>query len=134
MRLLNLSPKFVLTYNRQPPYVDIIQTTEICVPGLENDRYFEKAEILWQDISKIPLKNVNKKHRNNLIIEQRNAIREIKNDINLKVCPFDKGSRFVIMKEEDTIKRIEEQMGKSNIIDYDPTTLLNKFKRELAKL
>ena len=89
---------------------------------------------MWQDISKIPLKNVNKKHRNNLIIEQRNAIREIKNDINLKVYPFDKGSRFVIMKEEDTIKRIEEQMGKSNIIDFDPTTLLNKFKRELAKL
>ena len=37
------------------------------------------------------------------------------------------------MKEEDAIKRIEEQIGKSNIIDYDPTaTLLNKFQKKLA--
>ena len=39
------------------------------------------------------------------------------------------------MEEEDAIKRIEEQIGKSIIIDYDPTTtLLNKFQKELAKL
>ena len=39
------------------------------------------------------------------------------------------------MEEEEEIKRIEEQIGKSIIIDYDPTTtLLNKFKKELAKL
>ena len=47
---------------------------------------------------------------------------------NLKVYPFDKGSGFAIMKDEDAIKKIEEQRGKSNIIDYDSTTtLLNKF-------
>ena len=39
------------------------------------------------------------------------------------------------MKEEDAIKRIEEQIEKSNIINYDPTaTLLNKFQKDLAKL
>ena len=39
------------------------------------------------------------------------------------------------MKEQDATKRIEEQIGKSNIIGYDPTiTLLNKFRKELAKL
>ena len=39
------------------------------------------------------------------------------------------------MEEEDEIKRIEEQTGKSTIIDYDPTTtLMNKFQKELAKL
>ena len=60
---------------------------------------------------------------------------EIKNDTNLKVYPFDKGSGFVIVEEEDAIKRIEKQIGKSVIIDYDPTTtLLNKFQKELAKL
>ena len=37
------------------------------------------------------------------------------------------------MKEEGAIKRIEEQIGKSNMIDYDPTTtLLNKFQKKLA--
>ena len=38
------------------------------------------------------------------------------------------------MEEEDAIKSIEEQIGKSIIIDYDPTTLPNKFHKELAKL
>ena len=58
-----------------------------------------------------------------------------KNSTNLKVNPFDKGSEFVIMEEKDAIKRIEEQIGKSIIIDYDlTTTLLNKFQKELTKL
>ena len=134
MRLLNLGPKFVPTYNRQSSYMDIIQTKEIFALELENDEYFEKTERLRQGVSKILSKYTNKKHRNNLTIGQRNAIREIKNDANLKVYPFDKGSGFVIMKEEDAIKRIQKQMGKSIITDYDPTTtLLNKFQKELSE-
>ena len=38
-------------------------------------------------------------------------------------------------ENEEWIKRIEAQIGQSNIIDYDPTTtLLNKLQKELAKL
>ena len=85
MQLLNLGPKFVPTYNKQPPGLDIIQTTEICALELKNDGYFEKAERLRQGVSKILSKDVNKKHRNNLTIGQRNAIREIKNSTNFKV-------------------------------------------------
>ena len=34
------------------------------------------------------------------------------------------------MKQEGAIKRIKEQIEKSNIIDYDPTAiLLNKFRK-----
>ena len=44
-----------------------------------------------------------------------------KNDTNLKVYLFDKGSEFFIMKKEDAIKRIEEKIEKSIMIDYDPT-------------
>ena len=111
----------------QTPNTKSRNASQICALELENDGYFKKTERLWQGVSKIS-QDVNKKHRNNLTIGQRNAIREIKNDTNLKVYPFDKGSGFVIMKEEDAIKRIEEQIGKSIIIDYDPTTtLLNKF-------
>ena len=115
--------------------MDIIQTTEICTLELENDGYFEKAERLRQGVSKILSNDVNKKHRKNLTIGQRNAISEIKNSTNLKVYPFDKRSGFVIIEEKDAVKRIEEQIEKSNIIDYDPTTTpLNKFHKELAKL
>ena len=43
--VLNLAPKFVPTYNRQP-YIEIIRTTEICALELEYDGYFEKSERL----------------------------------------------------------------------------------------
>ena len=78
IQLLNLGPKFVLTYNKQRPCMDIIKTTEIFALELENGGYFEEAEILRQGVSKILLKDVNKKHRNNLTTGQINAFREIK--------------------------------------------------------
>ena len=66
---------------------------------------------------------------------ERKVIREIKNDANLKVYPFDKASGFTIMKKEEVIKRIEEQIWKTNIIGYDPTaTLLDNFQKKLDKL
>ena len=106
--------------------MSIIQTTEIYALELENDKYFEKAERLRQSFSKILSKEINKKHRNNLTTEERQAIRKIKNDAE---------SGFAIMREKVAIKRTEEQIKKSNIKDYDPTTtLLDKFQKELAKL
>ena len=44
MLLLNLGSKFVLTYIKQPPYIDMIQTIEICALELANGEYFEKGE------------------------------------------------------------------------------------------
>ena len=63
--------------------MDIIQTTETCALELENDRNFEKAERLQQNVRKILLKDVNKKHWKNLTIGERKAIRKMKNDTNL---------------------------------------------------
>ena len=37
IKLLNLGPKFVPTENRKRPYMDIIQTTEICALDLERE-------------------------------------------------------------------------------------------------
>ena len=92
-------------------YIDIIQKTEISALELGNDEYFEKA-----DCSKIARyyrkHEVNMKRQNNLTIGKRSEIIEIKNDAKLKVYPFDKGSEFDIMKEQ-------EDIGKSNIIHYD---------------
>ena len=84
--------------------------------------------------SKVPSKDPNKKHQNNLIIGERNAIREITNNTKFKVYPFDKGSGFVIMKEEEAIKGTEEPIGKLKIIHYDPiSTLMNKFRKQQKK-
>ena len=63
--------------------MDIIQTTETCALEQENDGDFEKAERLQQNVRKILLKDVNKKHWKNLTIRERKAIRKMKNDTNL---------------------------------------------------
>ena len=56
-------------------------------------------------------------------------------DEQIKVYPFDKGIAFALLNDMDDISKIEEQLGKSKIIDYDPTNLLTgKFQRLLRKL
>ena len=76
-----------------------------------------------------------KKHKNNLSFAERKALTEMQLDKNISIYPFDKGAGFVVIKEKDAIQKIEEQTGKSKIIDYDPTlALLNKSQKELAKL
>ena len=44
IQVLNLRPKFVPTYSKQQPCMDIVQTTEICALQLENDGYFKKQK------------------------------------------------------------------------------------------
>ena len=69
-----------------------------------------------------------KKHKNNLSFAGQTYI-------NISIHPFDKGTIFVVIKEEDAIRKAEEQIGKSKIIDHDSTpTLVKIFQKELAKL
>ena len=54
----------------------------------------------------------------------------MKHDKNISIYPFDKGTGFTVIKEKDAIQKIKEQIGKSKIIDHDPTpTLLNKLQK-----
>ena len=53
IKLLNLGPKFVPTENRKRPYIDIIQTTEICALDLEREGKFSIAESLRQNITEL---------------------------------------------------------------------------------
>ena len=76
-----------------------------------------------------------KKHKNNLSFAERKALTKMKHDKNRSIYPFNKGTEFVVIREKDAIQKIEEQIGKSKIMDHDSApSLLNKFKKELAKL
>ena len=46
IKLLNLGPKFVPMETRKRPYMDIIQTAEICALDLEREGKFSIAESL----------------------------------------------------------------------------------------
>ena len=53
----------------------------------------------------------------------------------MKVYPFDKGIRFSLLNDIESISKIEEHLGKSKITDCDPTNLLTeKFQTHLRKL
>ena len=66
---------------------------------------------------------------------QRTALKQLKNGEQMKVYPFDKGIGFALLNDIDSISKMEEQLGKSKIIDCDPTNFLaGKFQRHLRKL
>ena len=78
-------------------------------------------------------KNNKIKHNNNLSFGERKVIIEMKHYRNISIYPFNKGTGFVVIKEEDVIQKIEEQIRKSKIIEHDPPpSFLNKFEQELT--
>ena len=132
--LLNLGPNFVPT-PKFIPYMEIITAIESQALKLASGKKDTSAENLRQTVSKILSKTIGKKQQDNLSKVQRAALKQLKNDKQMKVYPFDKGIGFALLNDIDSISKIEEQLGKSKIIDCDPTNLLTeKFQTHLQKL
>ena len=131
--LLDLGPKFVPVHNRIP-YMDIISKTESTALKLKYDTKNDTASMkLRQEIlrdlkaAKAPKTNLNK--------NQQKALKELKSDENIKIYPFDKGAGLVRISKSDAIKKIEEQIGNTEIIEKDPTPCLaRKFQSSLREL
>ena len=98
IKLSNLGPKFVPTENRKRPYMNIIQTTEICALDLEREGKFCVSESLRQNISRVITKDLKKEHKNNLSFAERKTLTEMKHDKNISIYPFDKGTEFIVIK------------------------------------
>jgi len=131
--ILNLGPKFVPTI-RNIPYMEIITTTEQKALELERNEKQYEAERLRQTVQNI-LKKSTKKPKSNLTKEQSQALKELKSSNQIDIYPFDKGSGFVIIKHEDALNKIEEQIGHTKIVNKDPTkSLINQFQITLRKL
>ena len=98
IKLSNLGPKFVPTENRKRPYMNIIQTTEICALDLEREGKFCVSESLRQNISRVITKDLKKKHKNNLSFAERKTLTKMKHDKNISIYPFNKGTEFIVIK------------------------------------
>ena len=116
--------------------MEIITATESVALNLEYYNKEADAEPLHQNMCRIGNKNRNMKIKHNLSKEQWKALKEIQQiNNNTEVNPFDKSSGFVVLSERDAIKKIEEQLGKANIIDEDPTQkYTSKIRKHLCKL
>ena len=125
--VLNLGPKFV-PHIKNIPYMDIVSITESSALKLEYSNKVCEAQILRKDVLKI-LKMA-KPIKDNLTRNQRTAIREIKEDNEINIYPYDKGAGMVRIKKEDGIQKIREQIGDTEVIDNDPT---DNFARDIRK-
>ena len=130
--LLALGPKFVPSSNKVP-YLDIISMTESTSLRLEYNNRVEDAQNLRRSV--LRLIKINKQPKRNLTLEQLNAMKEIKEDENISIYPFDKGTGFVRIEKEKAIEKIREQIGQTKIVETDPTAMFAvKIRSFLLKL
>ena len=62
-------------------------------------------------------------------------MKELKSDQNIKIYPYEKGAGLVRISKSNAIKKIEEQIGKTEIIEKDPIPrLARKFQSSLREL
>ena len=94
--LLNLGPNFVPT-PKSIPYMEIITAIESQALKLESSKKDTSAENLRQIVSKILSMTIGKKQQDNLSKAQRTALKQLKNDEQMKVYPFDKGIGFALL-------------------------------------
>ena len=130
--LLNLGPKFVPRVNNIP-WMELVSRTESAALKLEFSKKETEAQSLRRDV--LRLLKMNKPKKDNLTREQRKAMKEIVEDENISIYPFDKGVGFVRIKKEDAFEKIKEQIGETTILDRDPTpTFAAKIRSELSKM
>ena len=116
--MLNLGPNFLPT-PKSVPHIEIITTIESKKLNLDSDKNDTSAGKLWQTVSKIFFKTIGTKSKT-----QRTAMKHLRNDEQIKVYLFDKGIGFALLNDIDPISKIEEQLGKSKVIDCDSTNYL----------
>ena len=99
--LLNLGPNFVPTL-KSITYMEIITAIESQALKLESSKKDASAENLPQIVSKILSMTIGKKQQDNLSKAQRKALKQLKNDKQVKVYPFDKDIGFALLNDIDS--------------------------------
>ena len=131
LKVLNLGPKFAVT-PKTIPYMDIITTTEVEALNLERKGQHSKAELLRRQVKKILIEQ--NRPRSNLT-KQRETIKEMRNNKEIDIYPYDKGNGFVRLTKEMSTIRMIEGIGKTKILNKDPTkTFLTKIQRILCNI
>ena len=66
---------------------------------------------------------------------QRKALKEIREEVDVSIYPFDKGSGLVRINNEDAKNKLLEQIGNTKIINEDPTpSFATKVRNTLCKI
>ena len=133
--LLDLGPKFVPAL-KTAPIMDIITSVEAVASTMNGSiEEVSDSENLHHDVSNILLKYAGKRLPSNLTRQQNNSLKELQQNTEIKVVPFDKGTGFVVLKSEDMFQKIKDQLGEAKEIQKDPTqSLTKKFQSIISSL
>ena len=138
LELLNLGPKYVPALKKVPILSIVTATKEVAQKiekKLDTVGNYVESERLRHKVSNLLLGQVNKRLPTNLSRNQQTALRELKDNDDIKVVPFDKGIGFAVLTKTDMVKKMQEHLGEAKVVAKDPTnTLVVKFQRELARL
>jgi hypothetical protein len=130
--LLSLGPQFVPA-PKQIPFMDIICVAEASALKLQYGQKVKEAEELRQNVMKTLQRAP--KIRTNLNRNQRQALREIRSDKNIRIYPFDKGNGFVRIDAKTAIEKEIQEMPSSDVCKIDPTpSIVLKVQRILRLL
>ena len=88
--------------------MEIITAIESQALNLESGKKDTSAENLRHTVSKILPLTIGKKQQDNLSLTQRAALKQLKNDEQMEVYPFHKGTGFALLNDIDDISKIEE--------------------------
>ena len=131
--LLDLGPKFV-PVKPYIPYMDIISKTESTALKI---KYETKNDTLPMKLRQNVLRDLkmSKPPKTNLTRNQQKALKELRSDNNICIYPYDKGAGLVRIEKSEAIKKIEAQIGNTEIITEDPTSsLARKFRNTLRNI
>ena len=133
--ILNLGSNLVPALQKVP-IMNIVTSVEMIASNMkEGTQQIGEAEKLRREVSNALDEYVDKKLPTNLSRQQNQALYELKNDDNIKIVPFDKGTGFALLSSGEMFRKIEEQLGEAKEIEKDPTkNLVTKFQKEISKL
>ena len=114
--LLSKGMKFSITQNKIPKD-EIISKVESSLKGIERS----EADTIRAKVS-LTLQQA-KTPKDNLTINERRALKELKNDDSIMILPADKGRATVILNKEDYYKKCDEHInnGPYEKVKKDPT-------------
>jgi len=138
LNLLNLGPTFVPAL-KKVPIMSIVTATEAAAQKIEKKLdavgHCVESESLRHNVSNILLKQVKKRLPSNLSREQHTALRELKDNNDIKIVPFDKGVGFAVLTKEGMLDKMKDHLGEAKTVEKDPTnTIVVKFQKELSRL
>ena len=99
--------------------MDIVTTSECSALKLEYNDKPESAKTLRRDI--LRALKTSKAPTDNLTKCKCKALKEIREEVDIAIYPFDKVCGLVRINTEDAKDKLLEQIGNTKIIDEDPT-------------